>query len=140
MKTLITKHSLQIFAVAAMLFGATFLPQDAQAHHRKGKKVVVVKKRPVYKPRRRVVVAASPARATFITHRGIRYKYINGVYYRPRGCEWVTVRAPYGIGVRALPRGYKTLTVRNKRYYRYGNTYYHWNNNRYVVVKSPYIA
>jgi hypothetical protein len=85
---------------------------------------------PQPRPRRKPVV---------IWHRGGRYFYHGGVFYRYRGYPpgYVVVRAPVGAIVAALAVGFTTLVIGGLTYYHYGGVHYQKVPSGYVVVEPP---
>ena len=68
------------------------------------------------------------------------YYYDAGVFYRPYGSNfWISVSAPIGARVHALPAGYVTFGYGGSTYYRAHSTYYVYDRpaRQYVVVEPP---
>jgi hypothetical protein len=68
------------------------------------------------------------------------YYYDAGVFYRPYGSNfWISVTAPIGARVHALPAGYVTLGYGGRTYYSAHSTYYVYDQpaRQYVVVEPP---
>jgi len=70
---------------------------------------------------------------------GIGYRFHRGIWYRPFGKKYRVTRAPFGIGVRVLPVGYRKLVVGTNTYFYYYGTYYekYIDSEEYIVVKAP---
>jgi len=69
-----------------------------------------------------------------------RYRCRNGVFYRPRGSEFVVTRAPIGIRINTLPVGHRRMTINNRPYFYYYGTYYvqpRPSVQQYEVVDAP---
>ncbi|WP_299443414.1 DUF6515 family protein [uncultured Aquimarina sp.] len=69
-----------------------------------------------------------------IVHKNVKYYRSGGVWYIKKNRGYVTVAAPVGIRVQALPRGYKVVKVKGVRYYRHNGIYYKKSGRNYVVV------
>ncbi len=78
-------------------------------------------------------------RPVVIRHRGHRYYYYRGVFYRYRSRPpgYVVVRAPVGVIIGALAAGFTTLVIGGLTYYYYGGVYYQKVPSGYVVVEKP---
>ena len=89
-------------------------------------------------PRRSVVMLA-PKAAVIVTHKQIKYRYHNGVYYRPSGNKFVVVAAPRGRRVKVLPtKRYRFVHAKRTYYYYYGTFYSQVNeSDEYEVVTPP---
>ena len=74
-----------------------------------------------------------------IRFRGVGYRFLKGIWYRPKGKRFVVGRAPIGIRVKVLPQGFRRLVVDNRAYFYYYGTYYTKipNTAEYEVVKAP---
>jgi hypothetical protein len=69
-----------------------------------------------------------------------RYRYHDGVFYRPDGRRgYIVVGAPIGAHVRTLPRGYVGFGLSGRNYFYVNSTYYLWepDSREYVVVAEP---
>ena len=84
-----------------------------------------------------------PANTRVIVFNGVRYRYVNGVYYKPVRNGYVVVAPPKGIRVSVLPKGYRRLAVAGSTHYYYYGTYYNKKIDRisgasyYVVAQAP---
>lgn len=92
--------------------------------------------------RRKVVAPPTPRphrRPVVIWHRGGKYFYHGGVFYRyrTRPPGYVVVRAPVGAIVAALAVAFTTLVIGGLTYYHYGGVYYQKVPSGYVVVEPP---
>lgn len=98
-----------------------------------------VAQRRVTVTRHRAEVARLPRERARIVVAGKEFFYARGVFYRsgPRG--YVTVAAPLGARIRALPVGYVTIRVGAIPYYYYYGTYYRFDPGAkvYTVVNPP---
>lgn len=88
-------------------------------------------------PKRGVVVNSMHTNANIYNHGGISFHYHAGVWYKPQGSQWVTVRPANGIRINVLPTGYRRIAMGPKVYYYYYGTYYIQKNNQYEVVDAP---
>lgn len=88
-------------------------------------------------PRRGVTVATVHRRATVIRWGGVGFRLHAGVWYRPMGKKWVVARAPIGVRIRVLPKGYRKVVVGPRTYFYYYGVYYQLQDKEYVVVDAP---
>lgn len=88
-------------------------------------------------PRRGAVVATMPAKAVIIRHGGVGYRFHSGVWYRPKGTQWIVTRPSRGIRVQILPVGHRRVVLGPKVYYYYYGTYYVQQDQGYEVVNAP---
>ena len=88
-------------------------------------------------PSRGVVIPALPPAHRVVTHRGSRYMFASGVWYRPSGPRFIVIAPPLGIVVPFLPLGYLTLQIGPSRYYYLNDVYYMREPRGYVVVDRP---
>jgi len=68
-----------------------------------------------------------------------KYHYRDGRFYKPGLFGFTVVAAPFGITVKVLPPGHKTLVIGGIPYYYYNNIYYKACPSGYVVVSNPLI-
>lgn len=71
---------------------------------------------------------------------GIRFRFHNGVWYKPKGRKFVVVRAPFGARLRVLPVGYRRIVIGPRPYfYHYGTFYIKVDGpeEEYEVVAAP---
>ncbi|MEO9850147.1 MAG: DUF6515 family protein [Reichenbachiella sp.] len=98
------------------------------------------------KPRKEVVVV-SRGRVVkkvhkthvVVAHKGVDYRYVNGVFYKPRNSKFVVVGAPVGVRVRTLPVSHIRIYVRSNPFYYYNGIFYRKivNSDEYEVVQPP---
>ena len=81
--------------------------------------VVVTK---VYKPR-------------VVVHKGTNYFYSNGIWYTAYGRKYRISRAPIGIKISFIPRGYKIVRHHGKKYYLHNGIWYVKKKGYYTVVR-----
>ena len=103
--------------------------------------------RPAYYPRHYYYPPAHYVRRPLPTYTTIHvsgypypYYYDAGIFYRPYGSNfWISVSAPIGARVHALPAGYVTFGYGGNTYYRAQSTYYVYDRpaRQYVVVDPP---
>jgi hypothetical protein len=119
-----------VSAAAIALFAATFVPQTEAAERRTRAQHFD----PVGHQVRRV-----PRGFVSITVGPNRYRYYDGVFYRPLRPGFVVVGAPIGARVRTLPRGYVAFGIGPRSYFFVNSTYYLWESRTrdYVVVEEP---
>jgi hypothetical protein len=68
---------------------------------------------------------------------GMRYYYLDGGYYLPRGREYVFVTPPVGAVVPVIPQGYRLVNINGVTYYTSAGTYYIYTPYGYQVVRPP---
>lgn len=90
---------------------------------------------PRYAPGHKVKVV--PKGAVVVKHRGVNYRYHNGVYYRNTDRGFSVVLPPVGIVINALPKHAHKVFSHGEPYYVLEGVYYKRINNGYVVVKAP---
>lgn len=78
-----------------------------------------------------------PAAHHRISHRGKSYYYSAGRFYRQGNGGYITITAPFGAVVPALPRGYVSFGIGINRYFYFDGIYYQHVNDGYEVVKKP---
>jgi hypothetical protein len=72
-------------------------------------------------------------------HGGQRYYFNGGVWYAPRGPNFVVVSPPVGLVITVLPLYYSTVWFAGVPYYYADNVYYSWQPDQggYAVVDPP---
>lgn len=70
-----------------------------------------------------------------IVHKGVNFYYAKGVWYKTSGRRYVVCRAPIGIRVNYIPRGYKIVRIKGKKYYTYNGIWYTKKRGFYTVVR-----
>ena len=150
---LLTKLTRTLF-ILLMIGGSTVLyTNNAQAQHKKGHAKAHPKKAPHKKgpvkhkahvryahlPRRGAVISTVPKGNIVVTHKGVKFKFHNGVFYKPKGATFVVVRPPCGLKIAALPAGHLCVVVKKKRYFYYYGTFYVKTAGveEYEVVEAP---
>ena len=80
-----------------------------------------------------------PMGARYYDFHGDRYWWHEGVWYRPRGSDFVVVGAPLGIYVPILPAFATAVVIGGASYYYANETYYQYRPelNQYEVVSPP---
>ncbi len=90
----------------------------------------------------RKVVKVYPKHGTIVTtahkpklvvHKGAKFHFAKGVWYKTRGKKFVVCAAPMGITVRHLPRGYKVVRINGRKVYKYKGIWYKKKGRGYVV-------
>lgn len=101
------------------LFGATISAEahKIRVHHKHG---TVVNK--VHHPK-------------LVVHKGANFYYANGIWYKAYGRKYVVCRAPIGVRIKYIPRGYKVVRVNGIRYYTYNGIWYTKKRGFYTVVR-----
>lgn len=81
------------------------------------------------------VVVTSIHKPKIYVHKGVRFHYSNGIWYRTSGRRYVVSAAPVGVVVRTLPRGRKIVRINGRKYYRYNGVYYQKRKGGFIVVR-----
>ena len=68
-----------------------------------------------------------------------RFYFNGGIWYAPRGPEFVVIQPPAGLVISVLPPYYSTVWIGGNPYYYADNVYYTWqpDQNGYAVVDPP---
>lgn len=111
--------NVKLLLIIAAIFGASL---NVQAHKIK-----------VY-PRHGTVVT-KVYNPKIVVHKGMNFYYAKGVWYKPYGRKYVVTRAPIGVRVRYIPRGYKIVRVNGIKYYTYHGIWYTKKRGFYTVVR-----
>jgi len=91
----------------------------------------------------RKVVKIYPKHGTVVTkvhkhnivvHKGVKFHFSKGVWYKPRGRKYVVCAAPLGKTLRHLPRGYKIVRLNGRKLYKYKGIWYQKKGKGYIVV------
>ena len=72
-----------------------------------------------------------------VDHGGKPYFYLGGHFYLDSGGLYVSVSAPIGAIVQALPGGFVTIGKGPGSYYYYDGVYYRGAPNGYLIVEQP---
>ncbi len=115
-----------------------------QKHHNKSHKKGHVKRHAhfhyAHLPRRGAVVSAVARGHIGIVHKGVKFKFHNGVFYKSKGpATFVVVRPPKGLKIAILPVGHKRVIVKQKPYFYYYGTFYSKppGMEEYTVTEAP---
>jgi hypothetical protein len=111
--------SLKLVLIIMAFLGGSIL---AQAHH--------IKTTPRYG-----TVVVKLHRPKVVMHSGTSFYFAKGVWYKPHGKKFVIVKAPVGVRIKRLPRGYHTVWVKGRKYYKYNGVWYSKSKAYYSVVK-----
>jgi hypothetical protein len=92
-----------------------------------------------YYPPRGTVLRSLPDGYRPYYRGGSRYYFNGGIWYEPRGPEFVVVSPPPGLMVSALPPYYSTVWIGGVPYYYADDVYYTWqpDQNGYAVMDPP---
>ena len=92
-----------------------------------------------YDSRREYVVHRLPPRARVVHHRGDRYYYGDGQWYRPYRSGYMVVAPPIGLVISFLPAYQSVVRYSDVPFYRAGPVYYVWQPmaRGYVVTDRP---
>lgn len=107
--------------LVVMVFLGTLFPANAQ------RKVVKVY------PKHGTVVSTIH-KPNVVIHKGAKFHFSDGVWYKTRGGNFVVCAAPIGIRVRHLPRGYKVVRVNGRKLYKYKGIWYKKKGRGYLIV------
>ncbi|MFH2043512.1 MAG: DUF6515 family protein [Pseudomonadota bacterium] len=88
-------------------------------------------------PARNQYVDRLPNKYRSFKHRGSRYFFSGGIWYRPYGPRFTIVAPPIGLITPFLPPYYTTIWVGNAPYYYANEVYYTHRGDGYVVVEPP---
>jgi hypothetical protein len=91
-----------------------------------------------YYPPRDYATRKLPPAHRVVPHRGTKYYFHDGAWYRPSGSRFVVVLPPVGVVIPFLPPYYTTIWVGSVPYYYAGGVYYTWRpEERVYVVSDP---
>lgn len=91
----------------------------------------------------RKVIKVYPKHGTVVTkvykpkvvvHKGAKFHFSKGVWYKTRGKRFIVCAAPVGVTVRHLPRGYKVVRVNGRKMYKYKGIWYQKKRGGYLVI------
>jgi hypothetical protein len=119
-----------VLCLSALVF--TLPGGDALAKHR-GRRVIIS---PYIQYPGRYIQKIPPGHRV-IRHRGARYYYHKGIFYRPAFPGFVVVTPPVGVVVGVLPAGFKVVWVGGLKYFYFGGVFYKPAPRGYVVVEAP---
>jgi hypothetical protein len=88
-------------------------------------------------PVRGTQIRALPKNRHAVVHKGSRFYFSGGIWYRPYGSRFIIAAPPIGLFVPFLPSYYATIWVGGAPYYYANEVYYAHSGNGYVVVESP---
>jgi hypothetical protein len=88
-------------------------------------------------PARGTLVQKIPRNHHIVLHKGARYYFHEGVWYRPQGPRFSIVTPPLGLFVHFLPPCYATIWVRGVPFYYANEVYYTHDGNGYKVAAPP---
>lgn len=96
---------------------------------------------PIYWPYYRIgyVIPVLPSNSVRVMVGSNIYYFYAGVFYQPRGADYVAVKAPTGAILKGLPAGVVAFSLGLTTYYMLNDVYYLWNPDEegYVVVEKP---
>ncbi len=84
---------------------------------------------------KRGTVVAKVHHPKVVVHKGNNFYYAKGIWYRPYGRKYVVCRAPIGIRVNYIPRGYRKVRINGVKYYTYNGVWYTKKRGYYTVVR-----
>ena len=88
-------------------------------------------------PVRNQYVRALPRDRRTVIHKGSRFYFSGGVWYRPYASRYVITAPPTGLFVPFLPPYYATIWIGGIPYYYANNVYYAHRGDGYVVIDPP---
>ncbi len=138
-----TKSCIRIIIIVVLSFVIT----NTYAHYPKSKKVKAEvyqrghKHRPHYRyaklPRWGYSYKTAPKHAVVISHKGARYHFHSGIFYKRKGKNYVIVKAPLGMQVKTLPKKCIHFQYKGRKYHYYYGTFYMKTKNTYTTVMPP---
>ncbi len=92
-----------------------------------------------YYPPRGTVLRSLPDGYRPYYRGGNRFYFSGGIWYAPRGPEFIVVSPPPGVVISVLPPYYSTVWIGGAPYYYADDVYYTWqpDQNGYAVVDPP---
>lgn len=81
------------------------------------------------------VVVTKVHRPSVVVHKGVIFYYAKGVWYKPYGRRYMVCRAPIGIRINYIPKGYKIVRAKGKKYYACNGIWYTKKRGFYTVVR-----
>ncbi|MBM4333737.1 MAG: hypothetical protein FJ117_21400 [Deltaproteobacteria bacterium] len=90
-----------------------------------------------YYPARGQVIRELPRHHRVVVHKGTRFYFSGGVWFRPQGPRFAIVVPPVGLFVPFLPPYFTTIWVGGVLYYYANEVYYAHRGDGYVVVEPP---
>ena len=79
-------------------------------------------------------VVTTVHKPTIVVHKGVRFHFASGIWYRSSGKKFIVSAAPRGITLRRLPRGYKVVRIKGRKYYAFKGIRYQKVGRYYKVV------
>ncbi len=137
-----------LFPFLMSLFFICFNTNEAVAQNHRAKKKERKVVRKVYKnrgnnkvvTRKKRSLPTRSSRAKVINHKGVNYRYDNGLFYKNSNRNYLSVRPPIGIRVTSLPTARILFNLRGLPYYYYDGIYYNSIRNGYYEVIAPPIG
>ena len=71
---------------------------------------------------------------TQVVHKGVKFHFASGIWYKNSGKKFIVCAAPRGITLRKLPRGHKIVHIKSRKYYAYKGIRYQKVGRFYKVV------
>lgn len=91
-----------------------------------------------YYPKHGHVIKVLPPRHNVIVFRDKRFFFSAGIWYEPRGTQFVIATPPIGLTVNVLPPEYTTVIVGRVPYYYANHVYYvRKSTGEYMVTEAP---
>jgi len=90
-----------------------------------------------------VVVKIYPKRGAVVTkiykpktiiHKNTNLYWSDGVWYKRNRGKYTVIKAPNGVAIKSLPRGYRVVRINGRKYYKYRGVVYKKHRRNYVVV------
>ena len=91
----------------------------------------------------RIAVKRYPKHGTVVTtvhkpkiivHKGVKFHFASGVWYKTKGRKYIVCAAPVGIKVRHLPKGNKVVYINGRKLYKYKGIWYKKKGRNYITV------
>lgn len=139
------KNLLLVLGIVIFVFSASEIQAQKRVHVKKSKKSSyhsnIPRSKVRFKHNKRHVNSFRklPRASISIKHKGVRFHYHGGNFYRHYAGEYMCVIPPLGIRINVLPRGYSTFIIDNRAYYYIDGIYYskRRSGRLYEVVEAP---
>jgi len=140
-----TKKILVYAGIIFFIFSASEIQAEKRVVQKKSRKSAYHNKTPLSKvkfnqnTRHINSFRVLPHTSITLKHRGVRFHYNEGKYYRHYGGNYINVSPPIGIRISVLPKGYMTFVIDNRAYHYIDGIYYTQRNSGrvYEVVEAP---
>lgn len=138
-----TKYLLILSGIVFFIFSVSEIQAKKRSQFKKSRKSVYHSKssraKNKHKTRHINGFNTLPKTSIALKHRGMKFHYHGGKYFRHYAGNYINVQAPLGIRIKVLPRGYVTFFIGRKAYYYSDGVYYKQGNSgrNYEVIEAP---